>query len=86
MAAGNTLLVVDHGRLPDLVQHGKNAWVSKPENYVDVLGWLMQPEQAVLRMSLRHEAVSTAARRNEASYIEQLKIFFRTMHDQQVTV
>lgn len=84
MAAGNTLLVVDHGGLPDLVQHGGNAWVSKPENVVDVLGWLIQPEQAVLRMSLRHGAMSTAARMDEASYINQLKRLLRNMQRQQV--
>jgi glycosyltransferase involved in cell wall biosynthesis len=84
MAAGTTLLVADHGKLPAVIQHTVNAWVVKPKKLVDAVAWMLQPEQAGLRHSLRHGALATVLRDSESGYQQQIREFIRHAPNRQV--
>jgi len=84
MAAGTTLLAADHGKLPSVIKHAVNAWVIKPKKFVDAIAWILRPEQAGLRHSLRHGALATALRSSESNYRHQVREFIRHASDRQV--
>jgi hypothetical protein len=77
MSAGAVPIVVRHRSLPGIVSHGVNAWTVASGRLAKEFDWLLKPEQAVLRMSLRHGALATAVEHDDSRHRTELRDSFR---------